>query len=85
MIINKIWAEYRLQTLILPYLSVSHTLKCVFTFGLTDLVRKAIYNVDAAMKSFGRQKRDVMKTKMVDQLKKKANELLGKMENKQSK
>ena len=37
------------------------------------------------MKSFGRQKRDVMKTKMVDQLKKKANELLGKMENKKSK
>ncbi|CAH3178723.1 unnamed protein product [Porites lobata] len=49
-----------------------------------DLVRKAIYNVDAAMKSFGRQKRDVMKTKMVDQLKKKANELLSKMENKKS-
>ena len=37
------------------------------------------------MKSFGRQKRDVMKTKMVDQLKKKAKELLGKMENKKSK
>ena len=37
------------------------------------------------MKSFGRQKRDVMKTKMVDQLKKKANELLSKMENKKSK
>ena len=37
------------------------------------------------MKSFGRQKRDVMKTKTVDQLKKKANELLGKMENKKSK
>ena len=46
-------------------------------------MKKALNDVDEAMKRVGRQKRDVTKTTMVDQLKKKAADLMKKLENQQ--
>ena len=54
-----------------------------FWLCITERVEKTIHNVDAAMKSAGRQKRDVAQTMMVDQLKKKAADLMSKLKNKQ--
>jgi len=50
---------------------------------LTARVKKAIDNVDEAFKNVGRQKRDVINTILTDQLKKKASELVKKLETKQ--
>jgi len=50
---------------------------------LTARVKKAINNVDEAFKNVGRQKRDVINTILTDQLKKKASELVKKLETKQ--
>lgn len=55
----------------------------VFWLCITERVEKTIHNVDAAMTSAGRQKRDVTQTMVVDQLKKKAADLMSKLKNKQ--
>ena len=44
---------------------------------------KAIANLNAALKSAGRQKRDLRETMMVDQLKKKAADLISRLRNQQ--
>lgn len=45
-------------------------------------VKRALTDVYAAMKSEGRQKRDVMKATMIDQLEKKAADLMKQLETK---
>ena len=58
--------------------------QCFNTFiHISFLCLKTIANVDAAMKSAGRQKRDVSDTMMVGQLKKKAANLMTNVKDKQ--
>lgn len=56
-----------------------NTFISVFCLCITEIVKKTIDNVEAAMKSADRPKRDVSQAMMVDQLKKKAAEFMTKL------